>query len=205
MGYHKILSCPKCGCPLCKLESAAVPSVESSESASTLCTAVCRHPCPAPCPPSCPPSCSPPCCSECPKQECFNRAYAQYSIYSNRASDTLLPFRLLKESGGLTAIVGEDSILFSPGYIYYVSYTLLATPENGNYYQILPIINGSLKLIYATFTPANERRSASVSSGFLLSEAEREEATLRLRLTYPPEVNNIDLSGGLSIFPVAAA
>lgn len=197
MGFRKMLHCPKCGCSLFQVSAShGLCGDLFSEPGEDGCRPkCCCGPEPKPEPPD----------TVCPESGLCNRAYAQYAIYSNRASDTLLPFREIASGGGLTTLTEDDGIVFARGYIYYVSYTLLATPEAGNYYQVTPIINGSLRLNFSTFTTSNERRSASASAGFLIHESAAEDAVLRLRLVYPPEVNNIDLSGGLNVFPVAVA
>lgn len=146
------------------------------------------------------------CCPEkesCPPSGICNTAYAQYSLVDKRASNTFLAMNELIESGGLTGVEQGDTIQLAAGYIYYVDYTVLASPGNENYFQIVPFINDNIKLLYGTFGSANTAKAVSISSGFLISETAENTAALRLHLTYSENVQNIDLTGVISIFPIA--
>ncbi|MSS86815.1 hypothetical protein FYJ45_00135 [Eisenbergiella tayi] len=108
-------------------------------------------------------------------------------------------------AGGLTSLPTDDTITLQPGYVYAISYVFLATPEPGNYFQILPFMNGTPRLLYSFTGNAANGRNAAASAFFLTNEALYEPVDLSFSLTYPDTVRNIDISGAVSIYPAAIA
>ncbi|MBU5627580.1 hypothetical protein KQI82_11730 [Oscillibacter sp. MSJ-2] len=146
------------------------------------------------------------CCYCCPRPlRPFNTAYAQFGASSNGPSRSDVSYLLLSESGGLARASAPDVLTFERGYIYQVSYTFLATPEEGQYYQILPFVNGEARLLYSTVASACGGRNASAAGSFLVTETAEGPAELTLRLSYGPLTNNIDLTGVVTVVPVASA
>ena len=134
-----------------------------------------------------------------------NTAYAQYGVTASPASGSFLPLYPVWGAGGLTSLPTDDTITLQPGYVYAVSYVFLATPEPGNYFQILPFINGTPRLLYSFTGNAANGRNAAASAFFLTNEALYEPVDLSFSLTYPDTVRNIDISGAVSIYPAAIA
>lgn len=134
-----------------------------------------------------------------------NTAYAQYGVTASPSSGSFLPLYPVWGAGGLTSLPTDTVITLQPGYVYAVSYVLLATPEAGNSFQILPYINSSPRLLYSFTANAANGRNAAAGALFLTNEALYEPADLSFSLTYPDTVRNIDISGAVSIYPVAVA
>lgn len=134
-----------------------------------------------------------------------NKAYAQYGVSSNPASNTNLPIFEIFESGNLTSMASPSSITLKAGYVYLIDYILLATPGANSYFQIVPFINGSAGLLYSAFANSNTNQNASASASFTTVTALEQDAVLEFRLTYPASNRNIDISGAISITPVATA
>ena len=146
------------------------------------------------------------CCYCCPPPlRPFNTAYPQFGASGTGPSRSNVSYLLLSESGGLVRAIAPDLLTLERGYIYQVSYTFLATPEEGQYYQILPFINGQARLLYSTVASACGGRNASASGTFLVTETAEGPAELTLQLTYGPGTNNIDLTGVVVVVPVASA
>lgn len=149
------------------------------------------------------------CCEECERyckyliNDVTNKNYDQYGVASNPPSNSFLQYFKLFGNGNLTYIENDTSIILVKGYVYSISYIFLATPEVDNYYQIVPYINDSARLLYAAFAPANVRRNVSASGSFITNEALSNTAKLQFSITYPPETRNIDISGAISIIPIA--
>lgn len=151
------------------------------------------------------------CCPEilppagpCPASGICNEAYAQLGLISNAASGSLVSIYEISQAGGLAVVSNSDTVLLQAGYVYYVSYTALATPEINGYFQTQPYLNGAPRLNSGTFSPTNSVwRNASTANSFLVTEAMQEEAQLQIRLDYADTAKNIDLSGSLIIFPIA--
>lgn len=133
----------------------------------------------------------------------MNQSYAQYGVNSSPPSGNYVPFFPVFEAGELTQLQNTISILLEAGYIYLINYVFLATPEEGNYFEIVPFINEVPMLLYSAFAPANATRNATASASFTTNLALNSQAVLRLHLTYPPSTRNIDISGVVSITPVA--
>lgn len=131
-----------------------------------------------------------------------NTAYAQYGVNANPPSGSDLPMFPIFEAGGKTSL-SENTITLEPGYIYLINYVFLATTEAENYFQIVPYLNGQAALLYSSFAPANGYRNTTAAAGFTTDQALETRAELRFRLTYPSGVRNIDISGAVSITPVA--
>lgn len=148
--------------------------------------------------------CNPCCCPDCPVPTPETNFYAQFGVNANPASGSNLPFFTVFNEGERIAVDDNGIITLPAGFIYHIDYLFLATPEVGNYYQILPYINNSPGLLYSFLSQASSYRSSSASGGFLTNQALSQDATLRLVLTYPPETNNIDISGAVSIMPLPA-
>lgn len=132
-----------------------------------------------------------------------NTAYAQYGITASPPSHNYLPYYPVWGAGGLTSLPTDETIQLMPGYVYMISFVFLATPEAGNYYQLLPYLNGSPRLLYSALGNAGSGRTASVSASFLTNEALYDPLDFSLLLTYPDSVRNIDITGAVSIYPVA--
>lgn len=148
-------------------------------------------------------SCNDCCRPVCPAPKPDTNFYAQFGVNANPASGSNLPFYTVFNLGnGITA---EEGIITLPaGYVYHIDYVFLATPEIGNYFQILPFINNSPGLLYSFLSQAAVYRSSAASGGFLTNQALNQDASLRFVLTYPPETVNIDISGAVSITAFAA-
>lgn len=132
-----------------------------------------------------------------------NIAYAQYGVTASPPSNSFLPFYPILGAGGLTSLPADETIRLLPGYAYMITYVFLATPEAGNFYQLLPYLNGSPRLLYSSMGTAGNNRNASTCAAFLTNEALYEPLDFSLSLTYPDGVRNIDISGAVSIYPVA--
>lgn len=146
------------------------------------------------------------CCYCCPRPlRPFNTAYAQFGASGSGPSRSNISYLLLSESGGLARPNAPDVLTLEGGYIYQVSYTFLATPEEGQYFQILPFVNGEARLLYSTVASAYGSRNASAAGSFLVTETAEGPAELTLRLSYDPGTNNIDLTGVVAVVPVASA
>lgn len=140
----------------------------------------------------------PPCCPE--SADSF---YAQFTVTANPESGSDLPMSILFQEGDRILLNGPNQILLAPGYLYLVNYLFLATPEPDGYFEIIPRINGSLRLYYAFFAPAGSlERNASAAGSFTTNEAASQAASLSFNLTYPPTVNNIDITGTVSVTPL---
>lgn len=158
--------------------------------------------------------------SSCPCHDCFNccdccrpvcpappidtRFYAQLGVNANPASESTLPFFTVFNEGNRITADSTGIITLAAGYIYHINYIFLATPETGNYYQIVPYLNNSPGLLYSFLSQASACRSSSASGGFLTNQAISQDAALHFVLTYSEGTNNIDISGAVSIFPLAA-
>lgn len=140
------------------------------------------------------------CC--CEKTEEKPDFFAQYSVLASPPSRSDLPFRPVFQKGESIHLDGETEIALKAGYLYLIDYIFLATPEAGGYFEIVPRINGSLRLLYAFFAPAGSERNASASGSFTTNEAASEDITLSFNLTYPDTVRNIDISGAVSVTPL---
>lgn len=129
--------------------------------------------------------------------------YAQYGVNSNQPSGENLRFFTVFQEGDGIKLSGDNRILLAPGYLYLIDYVFLATTEADSYMQILPYINGSPQLLYSVFSPSGAERNTFVSAGFTTNKALEQEAELQLMLTYSEAVRNIDITGAVSITPVA--
>lgn len=131
------------------------------------------------------------------------RFFAQFAVTANPASGSDLPMSVVFQEGDQIRLNGANQILLAPGYLYLVNYLFLATPEPDGFFEIVPRINGSLRLYYAFFAPAGSlERNASAAGSFTTNEAASQEAALAFNLTYPPTVNNIDITGTVSVTPL---
>lgn len=144
--------------------------------------------------------CATPNCCTPPAAEQF---YAQYGVNSNQPSGEMLRFFTVFQEGDGIRLSGNNSILLAPGYLYLIDYVFLATTEADSYMQILPYINGSPQLLYSVFAPSGAERNTFASAGFTTNMALEQEAELQLRLTYSETVRNIDITGAVSVTPVA--
>lgn len=150
--------------------------------------------------------CQCPLYNPCPESGICNKAYARYDITGSGPSGSYFMYSLSAQEGELVRTTDQNTLLLAAGYIYYISYNIIATPELNSFFQTVPYIDGSPRLYYATFSPTNSVwRNASAANGFIVDESGREECTLQLRLTFAENTRNIDASGVLSIFPVADA
>lgn len=146
-------------------------------------------------------------CPNHPKPPCTTnstcRFFAQFTVTANVASGSDLPMSVLFQEGDQIRLNNTDQILLDPGYLYLINYLFLATPEPDGFFEIIPRINGSLRLYYAFFAPAGGvERNASAAGSFTTNEAASQEASLAFHLTYPSTVNNIDLTGTISVTPL---
>lgn len=133
-----------------------------------------------------------------------NTSYAQYGVTSNPPSGNFLPFFELFEAGALTSLSGTDTIVLDSSYIYLISYIFLATVGENNYFQIVPYLNQNAQLLYSSLVSSSSGTiNATAAGSFLTNQASASAAELQFRLTYPPSDRNIDISGAVSITPVA--
>ncbi len=138
----------------------------------------------------------------CPSREKID-FYAQYGVLGDPPSGSDLPFLTLFQETDKIHLNGDTEIVLAPGYLYLIDYIFLAVPEANGYMQIVPRINGVLKLLYSFFAPANsQEKVASASGSFTTNAASEAEALLSFHLTYPPTVRNIDISGAVSVTPL---
>lgn len=148
--------------------------------------------------------CRPVCRPCCPgNKDGLPSFYAQLGVTANTASGQTLPFYELFGSGDQIRLEGADTIVLAAGYIYLIQYVFLATTEAGSYMQIQPLINGTMRLLYSYYAQSGPYRNLSASAGFSTNEAAEADARLQLRIDYPDKVRNIDISGAVSVTPVA--
>lgn len=154
------------------------------------------------------PNCCPPPIPPCPPEPHAPPAeaidfFAQYGVQANPPSGSNLPLLPIFQEGTQIHLNENNEIILSPGYLYLINYLFLASPGPGNYMQIVPKINGALRLLYAFLAPAGSGSpNTSASGSFTTNAAATEEARLSFGLTYPEAVKNIDISGAISITPL---
>lgn len=151
------------------------------------------------------PGCCPPPVLPCPCPEPAEAPgfYAQYGVAANPPSGTFVPFIPIFNSGNRIILKENTVILLPQGYLYLVDYIFLATPEADSYFQIVPMLNESLRLNYSFYAPSGSGgRNASASGSFTTTEAGLGDLLLSFRLTYPGTVRNIDISGSVSVTPL---
>lgn len=140
----------------------------------------------------------------CPPSGICNRAFARYDMIGNGVSGSYLTYVLSARNGDLARLQNNNTMVLSPGYVYFVGYSLLATPGVNSYIQVLPYINGEPRLFYGTFAPTNSVWSnASLAGSFLVNESAEKECSLQLRILFAENTRNIDATGVFSVFPVA--
>lgn len=137
-------------------------------------------------------------CSQCRLTD----FYAQFGVFSNPESGSHLSFYEIFRRGDGISLENSDTIVLRPGYLYLINYIFLATPEPGNFMQIIPSVNGTLRFQYSFFAPAGNERNTSASGSFTINEAILDEASIQIQITYPEGVNNIDISGSVSVTPL---
>lgn len=137
------------------------------------------------------------CC--CPKFPRNKHVAAQFTMISSPATNERIPLTEAWNYGSGITLSNNNTITLAPGRLYEISYVTLATPEAGNYYEIIPYINDTIRLVYAAMGTAGSNRDASASATFLINEATNAAATISFNITYPETVRNIDLSGVVSI------
>lgn len=124
-------------------------------------------------------------------------AYAQYGVQANPPSNTDLPMFVLFQEGEKIAL-NSTEISLDEGYLYLINYIFLTTTEINSYMQITPRINDALNLLYSSLSSSgNSVRDTSVSGSFTIAASDN--TTLAFYLTYPETVNNIDISGAVSV------
>lgn len=130
-------------------------------------------------------------------------AAAQYGITALVPDQGLVPFYPIWESGGLTSLSPSTVVTLEAGFIYAISFGVLATTEPENYFQIIPRLNGTLRLLFtAQGNAAAGNRNAFASHFFLTNEALDGPLTLSLSAIYPPKADELSVTGHLSIYPV---
>lgn len=137
------------------------------------------------------------CC--CPKRPKYEPAAAQFSIVASPDNIERIPLTESWSYGRGIALSDSTTITLAPGRLYEITYVTIATPEAGNFYEIVPYINGTLRLLYAAMGTAGNNRNASTCAAFLIDEAANAEATISFSITYPETVRNIDLTGVISV------
>lgn len=147
------------------------------------------------------------CCPNPPEPPCGEddgrRFFAQFAVQSSPPSGSELPILVYFQEGEQIRLEQDSQIILPPGYLYLINYLFLAIPEADGYMQIIPKINNSLRLLYASYAPAGSvGRNATASGSFTTNEALTQEAMLSFHLTYPPTVRNIDITGAISVTPV---
>lgn len=132
-----------------------------------------------------------------------NTAAAQYGITALVPDQGLVPFYSIWEYGRLTSLSSSSVITLEPGCIYAVSFGALATTEPDQYFQIIPVLNGSRRLLFtAQGSAAAGNRNAFASLSFLTNEALDGPLTLSLSVVYPQGEKELNMNGSLSIYPV---
>lgn len=106
------------------------------------------------------------------------------------------------QKGEEIQLEGDSTIVLPQGYLYLVNYLFLATTEVDSYMQIVPQINGSLRLFYSFFAPSGSYRNTSASGSFTTDEAAKGDIRLSFSLTYPEVAKNIDITGSVSVTPL---
>lgn len=135
------------------------------------------------------------CCLPTPREPF---SYAQYGVQANPPSNSDLPMLVLFQEGSQISLANTE-ILLEPGYLYLIDFIFLATPEADSFMQITPKIDGTLRLLYSFFAPTGSAsRNTSASGSFTIPVPENRTA-LSFNLTYPNTVNNIDISGAVSV------
>lgn len=137
-----------------------------------------------------------------PNKENVIDFFAQYGVATDGPSGSLLPYLPIFQQGNQIRLEGDDTIVLAAGYLYLINYIFLATLDTNSYMQIVPRINGSLRLYYATFSPTGNSRNTSATASFTTNEAANEDIRLSFTLTYPSTVNEINLTGAVSITPL---
>lgn len=129
----------------------------------------------------------------------YKPASAQFSLVTSPSSGENISLVEAWNYGSGIVLSNDTTITLSAGKLYEISYVFLATTEAGNYFEILPYINGTPRLLYAAMGTAGNNRNASTSASFLIREAADAEAILSLNITYPESIRNIDLSGVVTV------
>lgn len=132
-----------------------------------------------------------------------NTAYAQYGIAASPPSHNYLPYYPVWGAGGLTSLPTDETIQLMPGYVYMISFVFLAVPVPEITISSCPILMARPVSFYSVLAAAGSGRTASASASFLTNEALYEPLDFSLLLTYPDTVRNIDITGAVSIYPVA--
>lgn len=133
-----------------------------------------------------------------------NTSYAQYGVNANPPSGAFLPVFEIFEAGGLTSLQPPNAILLEAGYIYLINYIFLATVGEDNYFEIVPFINQNAQLLYSSLVSSSSGSvNATAAGSFTTNLASASLAELQFSLTYPASGRNIDISGAISITPVA--
>lgn len=127
---------------------------------------------------------------------------AQYAVAASPASGSNLPFIRQFSYRDRITLADSTTIRLPEGYLYLISYVFIATPEAGNFFEVVPQMNG-VRALYGFYAPAGQMRNASASASFTTDEALASPLDLSIRLTYPAGVRNIDISGAVSITPLA--
>lgn len=138
------------------------------------------------------------CCCPIIRPECESSA-AQFYVMSSPASKDRIPMKETWNYGTGISLSNDTTILLKPCWLYEISYVFLATTEAGNFFEIVPCINGTLRILYASMGTAGNNRNASTSASFLINDAANAQASLAFSLTYPEGVRNIDLSGIITV------
>lgn len=124
---------------------------------------------------------------------------AQYSVDSDTSSGSLLPLFPVFESGGQVRQSDAGTAILMPSSFYFVSYHFIASPGSWKYFRILPCINGTDALLYASFAPANSDGIASASACFLTDQALSLPVSLGFHVSYPESSKPFNIVGSVSI------
>lgn len=133
-----------------------------------------------------------------------NTSYAVYAVTDNIDSGNDVPMIKAFDVGNLTSLIDSTHIKLTGGYIYFISYILSAHVGNNSYFQILPYINDNPYILYDTTGTANtaSNGNATASGGFITNTASTSDSLVSFRLdSLTP--TGIDVSGSISIFPIA--
>ncbi|MBS7007732.1 hypothetical protein [Anaerostipes sp.] len=124
---------------------------------------------------------------------------AQYSVDSDTPSGSLLPLFPVFEKGGQILQADTPAVVLMPSSFYSVSYQFIASPGSWKYFRILPCINETAALLYASFAPANSDGIASASACFITDQALKLPAFLSFRVSYPETSKPFSITGSVSI------
>lgn len=124
---------------------------------------------------------------------------AQYSVDADSASGSFLPMFQVFEKGGQIRQADDQTAILMPSSFYLISYHFIACPGSWKYFRVLPYINKTEALLYASFSPAASDGIASAAACFLTEKALNQPASLNFRISYPESGKPFSITGAVSI------